>query len=48
MNSLPSDKILAWSELKAFASDILNFIKIMISVFDRIENNVGKGENAGY
>ena len=33
--------------LKAFA-DKLNVVRIMISVSDRVENMVGKGENAGY
>ena len=37
-----------WTKFKAFADDKLNVAKIMISVFDRVENIVGKGENAGY
>ena len=41
-------KILAWSKLKAFAVDKFTVAKMMISVFDRIENVVGKGENASY
>ena len=36
------------SKLKAFVDDILKIIKMMISLFDRVENTVGKGENAGY
>ena len=48
IKSLPNDKILAWSKLKAFADDKLDGVKMMISLFDRLENNVGKGENAGY
>ena len=36
-----------WTKFKAFADDKLIVAKIMISVFDRVENNVGKGENAG-
>ena len=48
VNSLPNDKILEWSTLKAFADDKLKVAKIMISVLDSIENIVGKGENAGY
>ena len=36
------------SKLKAFADNKGNFAKITISLFDRIENTVGKGENAGY
>ena len=46
--SLPKDKILGWSKVKAFADDKLKVAKIMISVFDCVENIVGIGENAGY
>ena len=46
-NSLQND-VLDWHKFKAFADDKLNVAKIMNSVFDRIENIVGKGENAGY
>ena len=34
------------SKLKAFAEDKSNVV-MMISLFDREENTVGKGENAG-
>ena len=47
-NSLPNDKILDLSKFKAFADDTRNVAKMMIYVFDRAENIVGKGENAGY
>ena len=47
-NSLPNDKILDETKLKAFADDRMNEAQMMISVFDRVENIVGKGENAGY
>ena len=47
-NSLPNNNILDLSKLKAFADDKIQLTKIMIFVFDRIENIVGKGENAGY
>ena len=47
INSLLNDKIFDWSKLKAFADDKLD-VKKMISLFDRFENTVGKGENAGY
>ena len=47
-NSLPIDKILHYSKLKAFADDNINLDKIMIFVFDRVENIVSKGEYAGY
>ena len=45
-NSLPDDKILHQSKLKAFAGDKLNVTKMIISVFDIVENIVGKGEIA--
>ena len=48
INSLPNDKFLDWSKLKAFADDKLNDAKMMISFFDIVENTGGKGENAGY
>ena len=36
------------TKLKAFADDKLNIIKMAISLLDRVENSVGKGENAGF
>ena len=48
VNSSPNDKILDVSKLKAFADDKMNVARIMIPVFDRVENIVVKGENAGY
>ena len=42
-NHLPYVKILTLSELKAFADDKINAAQMMISVFDRVENIVGKG-----
>ena len=47
-NSLPNDKILDWSKLKAFADNNLYIALMMIYVFDRVENIVEKGKNAGY
>ena len=41
-NPFPHNKILDLTELKAFADDKLNVIKILISVFDRVENIVRK------
>ena len=35
-------------KMKAFADDKLNVTKVIISLFGRVENTVGKGENAGY
>ena len=46
--SLPNNKILDRSKLKAFADDKIKVRKMMIFVFARVENIVGKGENAGY
>ena len=48
LNPLSYDKILDVTKLKTFADDKINVAQMMISVFDRIENNVGKGENAGH
>ena len=36
------------TKMKAFADDRRNEAQMMISVFDRVVNIVGKGENAGY
>ena len=48
LNSLPNDKILDWSKLKAFADDKINVtVKLKFSL-GRVENIVGNGENAGY
>ena len=44
--SLPNDKILDWSKLKAFADDKCD--KKLKIVLGRVENIVGKGENACY
>ena len=48
LNSLPNDKIMALDNLKRFADNKLDVAKIILSVFDRIENTVGKWDNAGY
>ena len=48
LNSLPNDKILDWSKLKAIADDKINLNKKSKPVLGRVENIVGKGENAGY
>ena len=42
LNPFPHDKILDWTKLKAFADYKLNVTKMVISVFDRVENIVGK------
>ena len=46
-NYLRNDKILDETKLKAFADDKTNVAQMMIPVFDRVENIVEKGENAG-
>ena len=48
INPFPNDKILHTTKLKALADDNLNIAKMTISLFDREENTVGKGENAGH
>ena len=45
-NPFPLDKILDHIKLKAFADDKLNVTKLVISVLDKVENIVGKGEIA--
>ena len=47
-NSLPNDKILEVTKLKTFADNKLKVAKMTISLYDRVENTVGKGENVGY
>ena len=47
-NPLPDDEILDLSKLKAFAEDKSNVTQNIQFVFERIENIVGKEENAGY
>ena len=48
LTSLPKDKILDWTKLKAFADDKINVTEKLKSVLGRVENIVGKGENARY
>ena len=48
VNSLSKDKILYMTKLNAFANDKWNIAKMTISLYDRVENTVGKGENAGH
>ena len=48
INSLPNNKILDWSKLKAFVDDKINATQILKFVLRRVENIVGKGEIAGY
>ena len=48
INSLPHNKILDWSKLKAFADDNINVTESLKFVLRMFENILGKGENAGY
>ena len=48
INSLPNDKFLDWSIGKAFADNKLNVAEKLEFILGRVENIVGKGENAGY
>ena len=48
LNSLPNDKILDRSKFKALVDDKLNAMEKLKFVLGRVENMVGKGENAGY
>ena len=48
-NSLPNGKILDWSKFKAFADDKLRVRSEKLKfVLGRVENIVGKEDNAGY
>ena len=47
-NSLPNDKILDWSKIKALADGKINVVEELKFVSETVENIVGKGENAGY
>ena len=46
-NPFLNNRILDMTKLKAFADDKMNVAKIMIYLFNWVENTVGKGENAG-
>ena len=47
-NSLPNDKILDQSKLKAFADNNINVAEKLKFILGTVENIVEKGENAGY
>ena len=48
VNSLPNNKISNWCKLKALADDKINVTEKLKVILGRVENIVGKGENAGY
>ena len=47
-NTLPNNIFSGWSKLKAFADNKINVKEKLKFVLARVENIVGKGENAGY
>ena len=48
LNPFPRDKFLNQAKLKPLADDKLNVTKMIISVFDRVENILGKKRNCLY
>ena len=48
INSLPHNKFLDLSKLKAFADYKLDLAEKLKTVLERVENIVGKRENAGF
>ena len=48
LNSLPNDKIIDQSILKVFSDNKVNVTEKFQVVLERVENILGKGENAGY
>ena len=47
-NTLPNDKVVDQSKLKALADNKMNVARKLKFVLRRVENIVGKGANAGY
>ena len=45
---LSFSKELNWTKFKAFADNKWTAVKVFVSCFDRVENIVRKGENAGF
>ena len=48
VNYLPNDTFLDYTKLQIFADDKSNVAVMMISVFDRVEDIVAKGESAAF
>ena len=48
VNSLPNNKILNLSKLKAFADNKINVTEKLKLLLEMVENIMKKGENAGY
>ena len=47
-NTLPNNQFLDYSKLKALADDKINTTQKLKFDLDRVDNIVGKGENAGH
>ena len=47
-NSLPNYKSFDWSKFKAFADDKIKVIESLKIVLGKVENIVGRGENAAF
>ena len=47
-NPLPKEKILDLSKLKVFADNKVNLTQKLKFAYGKVNNIVGKGENAGY
>ena len=48
INSLPNDRIVDFLKLKAFADNKITATQKLKFALGRVQNIVGKGENAGY
>ena len=48
LNSLPKDIFLGWSKMKALSDVKINVTEELKLVLGKLENIMGKGENAGY
>ena len=48
LNPLLNNKMFNVTQLIAFVDDKLNVAKMAISLLDRVENTMAKGENSGY
>ena len=48
INSLPNEKFLDWAKLKAFADNKINVTEKLKFILARVENFVGKRDNAGF
>ena len=47
INPLPNDKFFDWSKLKELGDNKINITEKLKFILERVENIVGKGENAG-